>query len=619
MADLALGSRSEDGASPLAPVRLPEFGQRVSWLMCRNPMCGSFGIHFDGPLPSRWDGSVGDARCRIDLGKPRFMCRACGHSFRPPSNAGVRVLARRFLAQSLPFADCPNQDCENHGWSVFDHWAPTGEGRLRRYRKNGTWEVVCRKCGRRFSLGEPLGLHAAAKGGARRRPVKRLVREAVEVAMLSKSLRQGLHAKGLGEGAYYSRLRRAAVRVRDYLAWRAAGLGHPKFARAGEPMRVQTDVLEASLMRLGEGGPRHQPLNLIVSVAIPPRGGTWFVLAAHPAFLPAGLCPDVFELQGDRRRHPLARRWDCLAHILQADNSRSSTHALAALPDVSRKGLFANSPYAELAHFLVVRRMLSRFPEVHHCMDGDKSLRAAALTAFSGDVRSGRVEIALFQHRKKVGKDEVGKGGGGAGLARRPQSLDAARRAMEARFKEKLAGQPSLPAPLDGSDAQARAKAFRSAFKGAYSEAGGWAWLDCSAGQRQYAEARALWLTEAPGKEWGAGRRLMRCATLQSVDSAFNSMREQVRALGRPGFRSTPGRGYRGSNFDVDAVMWEVWLYLLARNYSAGAYTKANSPLPAQAMGIMPRNGRQPDIPDAACTFRLGLEHARRLSEWRRS
>ena len=85
--------------------------------------------------------------------------------------------------------------------------------------------------------------------------------------------------------------------------------------------------------------------------------------------------------------------------------------------------------------------------------------------------------------------------------------------------------------------AQACAKAFRSAFKGAYSKAGGWAWLDYRADQRQYAEVRALWLTEAPGKEWDAGRRLMRCATLQSMDSAFNSMQEQVRAVGRPGFR----------------------------------------------------------------------------------
>ena len=41
MADLALDSRSDEDVPPLDPVHLPEFGQSVSWLMCRNPMCAS--------------------------------------------------------------------------------------------------------------------------------------------------------------------------------------------------------------------------------------------------------------------------------------------------------------------------------------------------------------------------------------------------------------------------------------------------------------------------------------------------------------------------------------------------------------------------------------------------
>ena len=254
MVGLAPDSRSDADVLPLAPVNLPEFGQSVSWLMCRNPMCGRFGVHFDGPWPGRGDKSVGNALHRVDLVKPKFRCYVCEQSFLPPSNAGIRVLARRFLAQSLPFADCPNQDCENHGWSVFERWAPPGEGRRRRYRSNGLHEVVCRKCGRRFSLGEPLRLHSAAKGGGRRRSVRALVGQTIDLAMLAKSLRQGLHIKGIGEDAYYSCLLHTGARVRDYLAWRAGRLGHPRFARATEPLRVQTDVLKISLTRYGRGG-----------------------------------------------------------------------------------------------------------------------------------------------------------------------------------------------------------------------------------------------------------------------------------------------------------------------------------------------------------------------------
>ncbi len=51
MADLALDSRSGEDVSPLAPVHLPEFGQSVSWLMCRNSMCGDSASPFDCLLP----------------------------------------------------------------------------------------------------------------------------------------------------------------------------------------------------------------------------------------------------------------------------------------------------------------------------------------------------------------------------------------------------------------------------------------------------------------------------------------------------------------------------------------------------------------------------------------
>ena len=215
-------------------------------------------------------------------------------------------------------------------------------------------------------------------------------------------------------------------------------------------MRVQTDVLDVSLKRHGRG-PRHQLLKLIVSVAHLPSRRTWFILAAHPAFLPEALCPDPSEVQEEDPAHPLARRWDCLAHVLRVDESRGSSRDKAILPDLSRKGLFADSPYAELAHFLVVRRMLRRFPVVHHCMDSAGSLRAAAVTALSGDVQSGRVEIALFQHRKKGGKSGGGTGAGGEGLAEMPASLEAARRDMEARFKERVAGQLGISGLLDDS------------------------------------------------------------------------------------------------------------------------------------------------------------------------
>ena len=70
-------------------------------------------------------------------------------------------------------------------------------------------------------------------------------------------------------------------------------------------------------------------------------------------------------------------------------------------PDIGKRGYFSISPYTELVHFLVVRKILSRFRKVYYVMDGSKTLYSAALTALVPDIREERAEIVLFQHDKK--------------------------------------------------------------------------------------------------------------------------------------------------------------------------------------------------------------------------
>ena len=109
-------------------VDLPEFGLSVSWAMCRNPMCANFGIHFEGEIPEGRK-QVSDDRYYVRLSKGlrgrtvgEMQCRYCGQSSRLASNEAIRPIARYFLSLSLPFADCPNTDCSNHGVNLFEHW-----------------------------------------------------------------------------------------------------------------------------------------------------------------------------------------------------------------------------------------------------------------------------------------------------------------------------------------------------------------------------------------------------------------------------------------------------------------------------------------------------------------
>ena len=135
---------------PFAPVCLPEFDLAVSWAMCRNPRCENFCIHYDGPAPAGEGDTVQDARYRITTSDGRIRCKYCGQSFTLKSNRAIRPLARHFLSLSLPFADCPDPDCRNHGWNAFEHFFDQPGVHLRRYRRFGPHRMACRRCGRTF-------------------------------------------------------------------------------------------------------------------------------------------------------------------------------------------------------------------------------------------------------------------------------------------------------------------------------------------------------------------------------------------------------------------------------------------------------------------------------------
>ena len=105
-------------------------------------------------------------------------------------------------------------------------------------------------------------------------------------------------------------------------------------------------MLEASL-KADRSDRRHAPLSIIVTAVIVKR--TIFVLAAHPFFLPARLCPDDKTLRDDHGRLDFETEWGSLAHASVSDPTLTTEKSIEAVPDIGRGGLFIRSPYAELA------------------------------------------------------------------------------------------------------------------------------------------------------------------------------------------------------------------------------------------------------------------------------
>ena len=494
------------------------------------------------------------------------------------------------------------------------------------------YRASCTTCRKTFSIGEPLRLSADS---TLKKRLTLIIAEALSqqsvTNILEKLWKLDLSLSGTRENrkvtvrpdAYYSQLRSIGRRLREYHSWRNARLLDPRFALDRKtPARVYTDVMQVSLKQYGDG-PRHQLLNIIVSVLALERSA--FILAAHPAFIPETESTELLGLLSgiEFYRPGYHDPWDCLLHPGQIDIGNLPKALKEGLPDLARGGYFIRSPYAEAAHFLVVQKMLSRFAKVYYYMDAARELFPSALCALAQPVRDGRVEIVLFQHDKVLDTKASRQSFRHYTDQEKKDFLHKAYKQVDTNFRNQVRGKGQLSL-LPGEDRRVRAVLFKHAFKGGYSKHGNWAWLRYPPHSRTYRNCRTLWLTRMPHKSFEEhGAPLLFHSTLQPVDSIMNSMRQRTRALERAAFRARPGRSYLTSYYRPDPVLSELWLYLLHRNYWLRPITDQKS-IPAHALGLMTdREARtasrrvvEEHFRDIVLDFRLGLMHARRMSKW---
>ena len=600
-------------------------------------MCANFGLDVEVDIPEghkQWSDKRHTLKTKEewrDFTVARGECRHCNADWGIHSNHAVRVIARYFLSLSLPFADCPNVECVNHGKNVYEHWT-NRRSPSRAYRREGPHRVRCRGCGKLIILGTPRGVHITArKQEGRKRPepyptwVTRGRWEDIISGLYSgRSITDTYEQFNLSPGNYYRTLRRIGRRLTDYHSFRNARLlrpDGPALAHDG-PARVYTDVLQVSLQAHRKDR-RHTLLDVIVSVMLAER--KIYVLAAHPCFLPKPLCPNTPAQKRDEERPMFQRRWSSVLHADTPINPNLATeeHTKRAV-DLERDGCFISPPYAQLAHFLVIQKMLGRYRDIHCYMDGARDLSKAALVAFRERIIAGgavvaesdagradrpkRAEVVLYQHERSatVGRSSARRWG-------RP--LDRAWADAEKRFAEQLSPPDELQLQGDEPDPKVLADKYRLAFHGGFSDDGNWAWLRYPRDTAAYRNCRTLWATRMPTKTFEShGESALSRAMLQPVDSIMNSMRARVRPIARP-LLSASGRSYRSNYIQPDVMLNELSVYLLRQNYNIRR--KSTRPIiPAAAMGLLDDDEPHVDLTDCAWNFHLGVEHAELISRW---
>ena len=202
-------------------------------------MCDHFGIHYTEYIPPERSKAAHDKRYRLDV-HGRMRCKYCKQSFEIRSNEALRPIARYFLSLSLPFADCPDVTCENHGHNIFENYIARDSlyRSTSRYSRAGSeHRVSCASCRQTFSLGEPLHLSVDSKLNKR---LKLIIAEALSqqsvTNILEKLWKLDLSMSDTRDDqnitvrpdAYYSQLRSIGRRLRDYQSWCNARLLDPR-------------------------------------------------------------------------------------------------------------------------------------------------------------------------------------------------------------------------------------------------------------------------------------------------------------------------------------------------------------------------------------------------------
>ena len=436
--------------------------------------------------------------------------------------------------------------------------------------------------------------------------------------------RRTVHFGKMSSGAYYRRLHRIGARIQDHHAWLNAGFLNPESkVDFSEMAKVYTDVADISLRRTGDVW-RSRVLKVIVSVLAFKR--SYYLLAVHPFFLPAkyGPAPDesFYDPKTGWPSREFARRWACIEHPVHNRFFKSSWETQGEQADVSRygQGFYIRTVYAELAHLLVVRRMLRLFDRVCFYMDSERGLVHAAMVALADGIRSRKVDVVLFQRQYKdraTAKRPMADVGA-LGSKRRRKALrtawDQTEKRVAKRFEEAIGAKVRREVISD--PARAAAKAFANATVGAFSDKGEWAWLRFPAPMGKEQDCRSLWLTRMPGKTFEDAEEPLAYSTLQRVDSAIHALRSHALSMRRPGTRAAYGRDFSKNYVDPQTVLSEIAIYSLGRNYSL--LSADQHAIPACELGLVDARRKPIDLPAVFERFRLGLTHADKISQWLR-
>ncbi|MCU7877544.1 MAG: hypothetical protein KZQ84_12230 [Candidatus Thiodiazotropha sp. (ex Lucinoma borealis)] len=287
---------------PVESLSLPGFS--IDANTCRNPACENFGVSAKDIQLAKHGYAY-----RESDGLLKFKCKRCSQISVAYSNLSVLEAFHQCLRNSIPYASCPNPDCQNHDVNLFEHYhADLRDKREKRYRINVEdqteqyYQARCRRCNKTLPLSKPLRLHTR-KRRTWQKDIETFIHAIVDGAGPSNVMNQmRIHAD-----LDYSQLRAASNALLNYN--NAHIIKFMKGTYAPEHMRIYTDCIVCSIKTFRKNE-RHQKMKIIVSSCI--QNDRSLILAFHPLFDQQDFDDDT--LFNDHKKPLAQRRFDYLKH-----------------------------------------------------------------------------------------------------------------------------------------------------------------------------------------------------------------------------------------------------------------------------------------------------------------
>lgn len=549
-------------------IPLPYLGVDVNF--CRNAQCAQFGVHPD-PRDGRGR-NLSSANANFPRGEVKgsgddktFTCGSCGqHSVIKNNRAIVEEYTRlRHLQRhDGKGKSCRREGCRSHGKSVAE--------RPELYRKSGRTSAghqryVCKRCGSTFTVGHPARNHRRqSKNG-----------QVLKLLVHGTSLTKIAEIEDMAPRDVYRKIDFIYDRVREFTAEREGDLRNTDWERYGRRFATDSQTLTLNWPN------RKKRASVNVQHLCTAHANSGYIVLGHIQFDPASDMEQIeidMTLNGDIakdrcwRRH--GRLWTASEFKKYLDDITAGVvldPEIAADVDLGLQlphdGGLVRQDIQQFAHALILRRMVSKSDSrFYFVQDGDSGLSKAFLAAFAPEVRDGRVDVATVAFNKYEVNDvrdalyAQGRRDLRNDLGLTAHQLDSLpekvlNEEIDREIVKRLAGHP-LGAPF--------------------------AWPYHSKSEPD----RVIDLrTDRAELSTDRFARLMRLATLRSVDSYFHKIRSNVRAASRP--VSTPsgnGRTWdRHFLYRPDMLVKVIEIYRFHHNWMG---TRKIRRTPAMKLGL---------------------------------